>query len=130
MSDDEFLAAFNALTLPPAQFNHRAHMRLAWIALQRHPFEDAVERTCEGIRAYATHLGAAGKFNWTVTQALMQLMRDAGAADRALAWEAFEERARGLLGGARERLSLHYSDEALEAGRHAFAQPDRLPRPA
>jgi hypothetical protein len=52
MTDDAFLSAFEACTLDPQHFNHRGHVRLAWLYLQRYPFDEAVTR--------ATHLGAAG----------------------------------------------------------------------
>jgi hypothetical protein len=120
MSDDDFLAAFAARTLPPAQFNHVGHLRLAWINLRRLPLDDAINATCEGIRGYATHLGAADKFHWTVTEALLRLLY----ADRALPWADFLA-ANGQ--DVRARLALHYSDAALAAGRERFVAPDRAP---
>ena len=35
MTDDEFAAALEALTLPPSGFRHADHVRLAWIYLKR-----------------------------------------------------------------------------------------------
>ena len=129
MSDEEFLAQFAALTLPPEQFNHAGHVRLAWLHLQRHDFDEAVRRTCAGIRAYATHLGAAGKFHWTMTQALMHLLRAGGASERTLAWADFVEVNGALLGDARGRVALHYSEGLLasEAAKAQFVAPDLAP---
>lgn len=127
MTDDEFLSALLACTLPPAQFNHLGHVRLAWIHLQRYPFSEAVCRTCAAIKAYASHLEANTKFHWTVTEALMHLLDHGGASDRRLDWSAFIARNDDLLANARSHLSRHYSDEMLEEGRDFFVVPDRLP---
>lgn len=120
MTDEEFLTGVTAFTLPPALFNHAGHLRLAWINLRRFPLDDAVGATCEAIRAYATHLGAADKFHWTVTEALLRLLH----ADRALPFADFLA-ANGH--DVRARLALHYSDAALAAGRERFVAPDRAP---
>jgi hypothetical protein len=131
MTDDDFLSAFEACTLDPQHFNHRGHVRLAWLYLQRYDLDEAVVRACHGIRAYATHLGAAGKFHWTMTQALMRLLHAAGAADRTMGWEAFVTANSALIAEARLRLAQHYSEELLDssAARQGFVAPDRAPLP-
>jgi hypothetical protein len=131
MTDDDFLSTFEACTLDPQHFNHRGHVRLAWLYLQRYEFDEAVARTCHGIRAYAAHLGAGAKFHWTVTQALMQLLHAAGGGDRALGWDAFVSENSALIAEARLRLAQHYSEELLDssAARAGFVAPDRAPLP-
>jgi hypothetical protein len=125
MTDDDFLACLADCSLPPEHFNHRGHLRLAWLQLRRHPFEQAVENTCTLIRAYATHLGAPQKFHRTITEALLHLMRAAGAADAA-SWPAFADAHPQLVTQARQCLALHYSDECLasDAARERFIEPD------
>ena len=131
MTDKDFLSAFEACTLDPQHFNHRGHVRLAWLYLQRYDFDEAVARACHGIRAYATHLGAAAKFHWTLTQALMHLLHAAGAGDRAVGWEAFVTHNSALIAEARLRLAQHYSEELLDspAARAGFVAPDRASLP-
>jgi hypothetical protein len=131
MTDTDFLFAFESRTLAPEHFNHLGHVRLAWLYLQRHDFDEAVARTCAGIRAYATHLGAAAKFHWTVTEALMHVLRDAGAADRALPWDQFVAANAPLIANARARLADHYSAALLDspAARIGFVAPDLAPLP-
>lgn len=52
-SDDEaFMRAFEACTLPFAQWTHRCHLRLAWTCLDRHSFDDALVRVRNGIQRY------------------------------------------------------------------------------
>lgn len=117
MTDAQFLSQFHDLTLAPSEFGHAGHLRLAALNLRAHGTQGAVERTCAGIRAYAAHLGAADKFNWTVTETLVRLMAAAGGT---------------LDGDARQLLERHYSPQLLAsaAARAAFVAPDRAPLPA
>lgn len=131
MTDKEFAERFADCTLPPAEFNHRGHVRIAWINLQRFPFDEAVRMTCEGIRAYATSLGASQKFHWTVTEALMHLLRAGGASDRSIPFDRFLDNNAALLADARRRISTHYTEALLatDSARSRFLPPDlaRLP---
>ena len=131
MTDDEFLTSFTACTLPPEQFSHAGHLRLAWIQLQRHGFDQAVDGACRGIRAYATHLGAAAKFHATITVALMHLLRAAGAADRGVSWYQFVSANQDLMHNARAILARHYSSALLDSpeARDRFVAPDLLALP-
>ena len=71
MSDDEFLCQFERLVLNPECFNHEGHCRLAWIYLRRLPMDEAIQRACVNIKAFASSLGASDKFHFTMTQAFM-----------------------------------------------------------
>jgi hypothetical protein len=131
MTDQEFARQLEDCTLPPAAFNHAGHVRLAWIYLQEMDFDDAIAAACDTIQRYAAHLGAAGKFHYTVTAALMAILHAGGAADRSLGWDAFRQRNTDVLRDARAALGKHYSGELLasDAARLCFVAPDRLPLP-
>lgn len=131
LSDDAFLEGFAACTLPPAAFSHLGHIRIAWIHLQRHPLDEAVERVCAGIDAFARCLGVPDKYNRTLSQALVLLMAAGGGADPTVGWEAFLARNRALVDDARTVLGRHYSPELLAglAARNRFVPPDREPLP-
>jgi hypothetical protein len=132
MSDDQFLAAFLDSSMPPAGFDHLGHMRAAWLLLQRRPLEDAVAETCNAIARLASHLGVPGKYNRTLTEALVRLMAHGGATDRTLSWEDFLASNAALTGDARGVLAQHYRDETLSSpvARECFMPPDRQPLPA
>lgn len=131
MTDDEFFMRFSDGTLPPALFNHQGHVRLGWICLQRYRPPVAIRAACDGIARYAAQLGAADKFHRTVTEALMRMLAECGAADRSQDWNAFIERSAPVLADARAQLARHYSPALLasDAARRKFVQPDRLPLP-
>lgn len=75
LSDDEFLAAFEASTL--AEFHHSDHIRVAWIFLRRLPFPQAAERMAESLRHFAAVKGAHQKYHETITHAWMLLVAGA-----------------------------------------------------
>jgi hypothetical protein len=124
MTDDEFFNQLRDCSLPSAAFNHRGHVRLAWICLQRFEREQAVDTACDMIAAYAASLGAADKFHRTLSEALMRL----SWARRRLDWPAFEQ-ASTQLGADLERC---YSCDLLAsaAARERFVAPDLAPLPA
>ncbi len=130
-SDDAFFAAFNDCSAPPSAFNHLGHIRIGWIHLQRYPVPEAIQRTCDGIERFANHLGAPGKYNRTLSEALMCLMAHGGAADRNKTWGDFLEENPQLVKDALGLLAHHYSNERLnsETARKTFMPPDLNPLP-
>jgi hypothetical protein len=131
LSDAQFLTAFEACTLPPSAFNHRAHVRLAWVLLNKYELRDAVERICLGIERFADHAGARSKFNRTLTTALMRLMAHGGAGVRSVTWDQFCDANVMLLNDVRDLLERYYSWDLLtsDAAKQRFVAPDRLPLP-
>lgn len=132
LADDAFLAAFLDARLAPADFNHRGHLRAAWLLLQRRPLEQAVADTCDGIARLATRLGAPDKYHRTLTEALVRLMAAGGGADPALGWDAFLAANAALVRDARAVLAQYYGPDTLDSAeaRLRFLPPDRQPLPA
>lgn len=132
MSDEQFLAAFLDSSMPPAGFDHLGHLRATWLLLQRRPLETAVEETCDAIARLATRLGVPGKYNRTLSEALVRLMAHGGGANPALSWSGFLAANAELKDDALGVLARHYSNETLTspAARERFLPPDRSPLPA
>lgn len=128
-SDDEFLDAFLTCRVPGSAFDHRGHLKIAWILLQKHGLEVAVRETCEGIRRLAAHLGAPGKFHWTLTEALVRIMAARGAANRTQGFDAFLAANPDLVTDARGVVGRHYSAERLAGldAKRGFIAPDLAP---
>lgn len=130
LSDDQFLDAFLAARLDRSQFDHRGHLRAAWLLLRRQPLPEAIETACRGIEALARQFGAPGKFHRTRTEALMRLMAPAvaGADD----WPQFLQREAALVSDARALLARHYSAARLDSddARLGFVAPDLAPLPS
>ena len=129
-TDEEFLAAFEDLSLPKEEFSHRQHVRLAWVCLGRHEFADAARRVVEGIQRFAAHHGATGLYHETITQAWLRLIADGRRrGPGAPTFDAFLEVNPQLHG--KGALDPYYAPETLmsDAARSHFVAPDRAPLP-
>jgi hypothetical protein len=130
MSDDEFLPAVLECRLDPNEFDHRAHLRFAWVALSRHELDEAIELVCAGIKAFAAHAGAAGKYHRTLSEAVVRLMACDGARSAAT-FDEFIDANRHWTTHFRDVIARHYSPECLASpdARNTFSPPDRRPLP-
>lgn len=75
MNDQDFLRALESCELPEQEFGHAAHVRAAYLYLQRGDFASALERIRRSIRAYATHLGKPDRYHETITVAYIALIQ-------------------------------------------------------
>lgn len=73
-SDDVYEQKFRESKFPPLYFSHEAHLRLAYIHLERYGLEQSIENMCTQIYDFAIKYGATMKFNATVTYASLQIM--------------------------------------------------------
>src|SRR6476660_1829904 len=74
--DRYFRTAFEAHTVKPAQFNHEAHVRLAYIYLVEHDVESAIQRMREALLDFIENNGIPrSKFHETITRAWVLAVR-------------------------------------------------------
>lgn len=129
MTDDEFVQALETLTLPAGAFTHAGHVRAGWWYLRRYPLGEAIDRFRAALRAYATSLGASGKYHETMTVAWLLLIEERlGTDGRGLDWATFAARHPELFD--REALLAKYYDRGTlvsERARRTFVMPDAAP---
>lgn len=123
MRDHELLAAFEDCSLPPDEFTHRNHVRVAWICLRNEPLLSALTRFADGLKRYATSLGAATKYHETITWAFVFLIHERMRDDES--FDAFATRNAELFEW-KPLLSRYYREETLgsDRARAAFVMPD------
>ena len=129
LTDDEFVASFEACTLPNSAFLHRDHVRLAWIYLRRHPPLEALARFAEGLRRFADANGATGLYHETITWAFLLLIRERMERGEAgETWEGLVEANPDLLTWKPSVLDRYYRPETIgsELARRVFVMPDRI----
>src|SRR4051812_15142976 len=84
MTDEELLHSFERLSLPFAQWTHRAHVKVAFLYLRAHPFDEALAKMRKGIKAYnaANNVpeGPTSGYNETTTHAFLHLIAATMAA--------------------------------------------------
>ena len=77
MTDEQFTRAFERGEIAPADFDHRAHVRVAWVYVQEGPsFDAATARMREAIKRFAAAANAAQKYHETITVLWMRLLAD------------------------------------------------------
>jgi hypothetical protein len=134
MTDDELLRQFEDCTFPFDQWVHRAHLKVAYLYLVRHPFEIAVEKMRSGIRAYNLVHQVPDEptrgFHETMTVAWLKILHATvelyGFADSA---DEFVDGQPQLW--EKKNLRLFYSRELIMSPRakQEFVEPDLTPLP-
>ena len=128
MTDEAFARAFEQGAVPPAQFDHGAHVRVAWVYLREAvSLDQALSRMRDAIRVFAATAGVPQKYHETITVLWMRLLADVRAggasgelADVLRAHPALADKELPLRYYTRDRL---FSQEA----RAAWVEPDRRP---
>jgi hypothetical protein len=130
-SDREFRTAFEAGVYAPADFSHRAHIRLAYVYLAEHDVERASELMRASLLDFLKVNGITPtKYHETLTRGwilavhhFMHRCRTAKSADDFIAREPMLLDSRIML--------THYSTELLfsNRARAAFVEPDLDPIP-
>ena len=122
--DKTLLQQFEAVAIPPADFGHMDHLKVAFVMLEQYEFLDSCNRYAKTIKAMAESVGALKKFNTTITFAFMSII-----AERKLGFAgSFEE----FLNAYPELLDKNllsnlYSQERLHSdqARQNFLLPDK-----
>jgi hypothetical protein len=127
MTDDAFLARFEAASL--RSFDHRDHLRVAFVYARRGGVEHAVARARDGLRRFTAAHGQGGRYHETLTTAWARVVGHYAVQARDNDFDAFLAAQPRLL--ERDLLSAHYSRERLfsAAARAGFVEPDRLALP-
>jgi hypothetical protein len=130
-ADRDFQAQVETCALPPAEFNHRAHVRLAYIYLADNDTDNAHRLMSEALRRFiACHGVDPSKFHETMTRAwimaVRHFMQRTPSAESA---DSFIDQNAKLLD---PRIMLtHYSRDVLfsDEARGQFVEPDLDPIP-
>ena len=113
LTDAEFIAQFENLSLDPSHFNHLGHIRLAYLYLDSLVFLEALVKVNQGIVAYATSLGHADKFHHTITDAIVRIIARRMDDKVSANWQEFVQQNGDLVADAYGVILQYYSQEAL-----------------
>lgn len=131
LADSEFLFQFEQHTLPPEYFDHRGHLRLAWLYLCQYDVQQASALTATGIHGYASSLGAKDKFHYTLTEAIVQIMAARMQSGPGESLQEFLDANPDLVADFSGLLLQHYSGSLLfsDKAKTAWVEPDLKPLP-
>ena len=129
--DLEFRTQIETCPFPAADFDHRAHLRLAYIYLCEHDTREATELMRETLQRFQLHKGVdPAKYHATITRAwilaVRHFMAKAGEADSA---DEFIDSNPQMLDS--KIMMTHYSAAVLfsDRARGEFVEPDLDPIP-
>jgi len=124
--DDRFRSAFEALQIEPGEFDHAAHVRLAYVYLCEGSVESAVGRMKGALLAFLSHLGVGdSKYHETITRAWVMAVDHFMNQTEACSSCADLIRINPQLLDSKIMLT-HYSADVLfsPAARKAFVEPN------
>ena len=133
LCDDELWLAFGASQLPAAAWTHRAHLRVAWLFLRRHPLDEAHVLMRVGIiRLNAFHglvETPSRGYHDTLTRLWLSLIAALMQTSDAPSSGAFVDAHAGALG--KDAALRHYSRDRLMSvrARAVYVEPDLAPLP-
>lgn len=121
--------AFEAGSVDPEQFDHEAHVYVAWLYLQGYELKDAIAKFCTALRRLTIKLGIESKYHETITWFFMILINERIQTTKADDWRSFRQQNADLVASSSSIISRHYSAERLGSvlARTQFLLPDLLP---
>ena len=132
LSDEDlsFRSAFEGCTVAPSQFNHEAHVRLAYVYLAGSNVDSAVEKMRAALLNFLDHNGIArSKFHETLTRAWVLAVRHFMDKSASTSASDFIAKNPELLDS--KIMLTHYSASVLfsQDARASFVEPDLDPIP-
>jgi len=128
LSDPEFEEQFANLTLRPTLFSHTAHIRLAYIHIQKYGLTRAEKNMCIQINRFATHHGEADKFNTTVTIAAVKVVYHFMQKSSSDNFTDFIQEFPRLITNFKELLDAHYGFNVFadKTAKKSYVAPDLM----
>ena len=123
----DVLLAMDAGTLAPQDFDHQAHIAVAFEALREGDFFTASKRIADGLKRLTAAAGAPEKFNATITQAYMSVIAEAMHHGEAQDAETFLVQNPDLLVGAFLKEKFSAACLSSDLARKVALLPDRVP---
>ncbi len=128
------LEAFRSCSIPLEEWNHRAHLSVAYLLLREHGLEEATRRMREGVQRYNASKGIeqtpTGGYHETLTVAWMRVLHATMTAYGPEAdADAFFAAHPHML--SKVMLRLFYSRPRIMSheARHRWVDPDLAPLP-
>jgi hypothetical protein len=124
------IEAFEKASVNAEQFDHEAHVHVAWLYLKEYELEDAIVRFSTALRRLTKKLGVASKYHETITWFFMILIGERMMTSDSDDWPTFRKQNKDLFSTAPSIIQRYYSSERLGTAlaRRQFLLPDKLPR--
>lgn len=129
MESPYFIQAFESGDFPPERFNHKAHIKLAWMYLDQFSEEIAIDKTCRAIQNFDRLHGDGTKYHVTLTVAAVKMVHHFKQKSNASIFEEFITEFPKLNTSFRQLLYQHYGKNVVEdpLAKTTYLEPDLLP---
>ena len=123
---DLSIAQFEAGDIDAEQFDHQAHVYIAWLYIRKYGLCGTLARFDSAIRQLVKKLGAENKYNATITVFFLIIISERSKDGEN--WEAFATRNADLLQDSRTLLTRHYTEATIfsDDARKHFQMPNKL----
>ena len=123
---ERIFSEFKAATVDPREFDHEAHVLVAWRYLQDDDLLPAIQKYSEALRALTVKLGVAGKYHETITWFYMIAVSERINRKTNADWLEFKAANADLFARKPSLIQRYYSSAQLmsENARRVFVLPD------
>jgi len=123
------LADFEDACIDAREFDHAAHVYVAWQLLAEVPVPEAIARYASALQRLTRKLGVPGKYHETITGFFILLVAERRQACPARDWDRFAAANADLLRDPAALLAQFYSPARLgsDTARWTFLLPDLAP---
>ncbi|MEX0274075.1 MAG: hypothetical protein AB3N16_06840 [Flavobacteriaceae bacterium] len=129
LTDIEFERQFLHCQLPPSIFSHEAHLRLAWIHIEKYGMEQAEKNILQQLKKYVEFAGARDKFNITLTMAAIKAVTHFWSKSGHNTFKGFISEFPQLKYNFKELMECHYGFDIFNStkAKNTYLAPDLLP---
>lgn len=129
LSDSDFEKTFINCELNPADFTHEAHLRLAWININKYGIEQAEKNIQSGLQNFVEFVGVKDKYNTTLTLAATKAVYHFMLKSNADNFKDFVSEFPRLKTNFKDLMQCHYGFDIFnsEKAKTEFLAPDLLP---
>ncbi len=129
LCDSEFEQQFFECQLDPEIFTHEAHLRLAWINIEKYGIEKAESKIQDQLQKFVASLGAKDKYNTTLTLAATRAVYHFMRKSKSESFKDFINEFPKLKQNFKELMARHYGFDIYhnQKAKAQFIEPDLLP---
>ena len=129
LTDLEFEQQFIHCKLNPNDFTHEAHLRLAWIFINKYGIEKAMDIVQNQLKNFVKFVGAKDKYNTTLTIAATKAVYHFMLKSNSNTFKDFITEFPRLKYNFKELMACHYGFDIFNSikAKQEFLEPDLLP---
>ena len=129
LSGSDFEKKFINCELNPMGFTHEAHLRLAWININKYGIKQAEKNIQSGLQNFVEFVGAKDKYNTTLTLASIKAVYHFMLKSKSDNFKDFITEFPRLKNNFKELLASHYGFDIYNSdkAKAEFLGPDLIP---